>query len=123
MRAQSKCQFSWRAFDQAEHSSVIWSLDQAHLFSADGTAIGGSDTPPPSLYMAGTDWYVKHTSDLKIGECTADAEDGSTWHTQRVGPFTSKGGYDFWSIAHNDFRTLREEEARLEDSRESSDRG
>ena len=34
--------------------------------------------------------------------CKIPQEDGGSWHVQRVGPFVSTGGYDWWQIGWSD---------------------
>ena len=52
------------------------------------SATAGGITPGPS--------YLPVGQRLKVGECTVAAPGGGVWHTQRVGPFVSTGGYDWW---------------------------
>eukprot|EP00968_Pinguiococcus_pyrenoidosus_P022342 scaffold3153_cov243-Pinguiococcus_pyrenoidosus.AAC.2 len=41
--------------------------------------------------------------DITISRCKIETpEDGGAWHIQRVGPFLSTGGYDWWQIGWSD---------------------
>mmetsp|Transcript_24699 Transcript_24699/g.54865 ORF Transcript_24699/g.54865 Transcript_24699/m.54865 type:complete len:263 (+) Transcript_24699:221-1009(+) len=49
--------------------------------------------------------FTNNTVMMKICRIAAD---GGAWHVQRVGPFTSTGGYDWWSIGFPDVGLLSE---------------
>jgi hypothetical protein len=46
--------------------------------------------------------------DMMMHQCRVPKDDGSTWHVQRVGPFTSTGGYDWWQLGWSDAGMLSE---------------
>lgn len=47
-------------------------------------------------------------SDLAIQECEIPQADGSFYRVQRLGPFTSTGGYDYWQVGWMDAWRLSE---------------
>lgn len=70
-------------------------------------AFRGDDLTPHShhLYAA----YTKYSTSLRTVDggvgyafCSVDADSDSRWHVQRIGPFLSKGGYDWWQMAAHD---------------------
>lgn len=46
---------------------------------------------------------------MKHSFCKRIEPDGSTWNVQKVGPFTSSGGYDWWKFAGHDVARLAKE--------------
>jgi hypothetical protein len=45
---------------------------------------------------------------IQLGECQVPQADGGAWHVQRVGPFVSNGGYDWWQVGWRDIFRLSE---------------
>lgn len=45
---------------------------------------------------------------MTMQECRLPQDDGGAWHVQRVGPFNSTGGYDWWQIGWSDAGMLSE---------------
>lgn len=43
-----------------------------------------------------------YDGDINIHSCRVPTKDGGAWHVQRIGPFNSTGGYDWWSISYPD---------------------
>ena len=43
---------------------------------------------------------------LTLSFCEARLPDGTVWHVQRFGPFSSTGGYDWWQMAGQDVGNL-----------------
>ena len=117
MLAAAACKPTWRNFQELKHSFAFFSRDAAEHFAFGGTRLGGSDHPGEpfdQLDEHGTAGLIA-TSDgiLRVGECTTSESDGSIWHMQRVGPFSSVGGHDYWSFYHRDFSTVQRELDRL----------
>jgi hypothetical protein len=53
--------------------------------------------------------YEKYRKEqIMMKQCRLPMEDGGAWHVQRVGPFVSTGGYDWWSIAFPNVGLLEE---------------
>lgn len=48
----------------------------------------------------------KHQGDAVVEHCEMVNVDGSTITSQRIGPFTSTGGYDYWQLAIRDYLKL-----------------
>ena len=121
--AYAGCKFSFRAFNEMAHSNARYCKTMADFWAYNGTTLGGTDDAETSYSGIGitaaghntgvTGLVASEDGNVKVGECTVDAAGGGTWHTQRIGPMRSTGGYDFWGIYHADFRTYREEEAKL----------
>lgn len=50
--------------------------------------------------------YAKET--IMMQRCRIPEEDGGAWHVQRIGPFVSRGGYDWWQLAWPDLGMFSE---------------
>ena len=80
------CTLKWSRFDALPLAAATYYADSAAY-----DAFAGVDI----------------TSALQVGSCTASTAEG-TWHTQRVGPFVSTGGYDWWKLIWSDVAGLEE---------------
>ena len=73
--------------------------------------IGDNLTPHNAKsYASKTSWARLRQSTqppLETSFCELPQSDGSTWHIQRVGPFVSTGGYDWWQMQAEDAFALR----------------
>ena len=60
-----------------------------------------TDNAPYNLafYKLGYLNKTSHRMNLQSGRCILDGFDGGTWIIDRVGPFKSIGGYDWWQFA------------------------
>jgi len=56
------------------------------------------------IYDDGINQGVKITHQ----ECNADSVDDGTWSMERIGPFFSEGGYDWWQVAWENLFSLKE---------------
>ena len=117
MLAAAACDLSWRTFDDLKYSIAWFNRDIEDYWAFRGVRLGGSDHPgePYDLLDESGKGDLIGSADglLKVGECTAEAVGGGVWHTQRIGPFRSMGGYDWWNVYHRDFRTVQHEMDRL----------
>ena len=118
MLSAAACEFIWRGFDELAHSFAYFNRDAGDHFAFRGTRLGGSDHPGEPFDQLdeghGTAGLIASSDgQLRVGECTTPAEDGGLYHTQRIGPFSSVGGYDWWNIYHRDFGTVQRELDRL----------
>jgi hypothetical protein len=105
---EAACELEWRDFDTLYESLAVYQPTVADYFQGGGTKLGGSATlsSPLKPEVTGKEPYIgRSDSILRVGECVATLE-GSTWYTQRVGPFKSRGGYDWWDYYHYDFRSV-----------------
>jgi hypothetical protein len=60
------------------------------------------------LWVPGKNGPPDQKKKIQIGECAVPQSDGGAWHVQRVGPFVSNGGYDWWQVAWRDMFRLSE---------------
>jgi len=112
----AKCDLIWRDFDTLYDSMAFWQANGTEVnFDNTGVRLGGSwdkDTPPDSLWTFRTtnleNLIPTPDHHMMVAECVKKTE-GGNWHTQRVGPFKSTGGYDWWTYFHRDFTPAREE--------------
>jgi hypothetical protein len=105
--AACTAQMTWRPYSELENSTAIWSRNTTEY-----NAYGGIDLQPnhqrplPLAFAASAESgrLTPFTSEpaLQVGECTADSPDGGVWHTQRVGPMVSTGGYDWHALSWRD---------------------
>lgn len=109
MLEQAKCELLWREFGDLEDSVVYFQRNETEVFAYQGTRLGGSaKLDPMTFHLNETDAgsHIASTDgNLQVGECVVDAPSGGTWHTQRVGPFLSTGGFDWWHMYYRDFAT------------------
>ena len=78
------CARSWRPFDELTNADVTFQA---------------SDDAPIQRSLE---------SRARVGSCRVPVEtsDGEAWYSQRVGPFVSRGGYDWWFVAWDDVGNL-----------------
>jgi hypothetical protein len=48
----------------------------------------------------------EHSTDVRLMTCATNNTDGSKWAVQKLGPFISTGGYDWWQFSWNDVGRL-----------------
>jgi hypothetical protein len=80
-----ECSRAWRPFDELTNADVTFQA---------------SDDAPIQRSLE---------SRARVGTCrvqTETSEGIQTWYSQRVGPFTSHGGYDWWFVAWDDVGNL-----------------
>ena len=53
-----------------------------------------------------SDHIASPSGHLSLGECVVDLPGRSSWHSHRVGPFRSTGGFDYWSLSHSAFSSI-----------------
>eukprot|EP00933_Yihiella_yeosuensis_P052643 TRINITY_DN50742_c0_g1_i1.p1 TRINITY_DN50742_c0_g1~~TRINITY_DN50742_c0_g1_i1.p1 ORF type:complete len:506 (+),score=65.65 TRINITY_DN50742_c0_g1_i1:84-1601(+) len=79
-------------FHALKGAYLRWSPDIADFDSYHGNDL---TSKPDLVHIASADGRPKFKS------CQVEAEEG-VWHVNRVGPFRSRGGYDWWEIAWAD---------------------
>lgn len=107
---EAACDLTWRDFDSLYDSIAFFDQVAADYFSATGTRLGGSHSMSFPYHMrrsGGSRHVASADGRLSVGECTASTPHG-TWHTQRIGPLRSFGGYDWFNIYHRDFATVKQ---------------
>ena len=111
MLEHAMCELVWRDFGHLEDSVAVYERSVEELFSYHGTRLGGSaKLDPMTVHFNETgagSHIASNDGNLHVGECVVDAPGGGTWHTQRIGPFLSTGGFDWWNVYHRDFATAR----------------
>ena len=97
------CSFTWGAFDELKSAVALF---HANVSSVSRRELHG----------------------LRVGTCqtavraeNATTDPGETWHTQRVGPFTSHGGTDWWYVGWDDFAALSQRGRSSQDAHQTVD--
>ena len=86
-----------------EPDHAPWPYDETRRTEAAGIPYGdwnassaaGALVPGPNTWLTGG-------RRVQAGECTAAAPGGGVWYTQRIGPFVSTGGYNWWALSWKD---------------------
>lgn len=91
-----KCDFSEQDFSTLENSYAQWVPDTASWDRFQGQNL---HTKPHPELIASADGH------LKVGSCQVPTEKG-VWRVQRIGPFRSRGSYDWWRLAWSDVAGL-----------------
>ena len=107
--------------EYGEYSTVNYYPSSARFSVYDGI-----DMIPENkhTYVRGTPWTTKlkdkgdpeakeqlGAEPMMMQQCrvpVSEADGGGAWHVQRVGPFVSTGGYDWWQIGWSDAGGLKE---------------
>ena len=107
---QAACTPTWRNFLDLPTAYATHYASAPAYDAYDGIGLGRDmDYGRMHLMPNGTSSQLEHLLPLEhisIGTCSKEAHDG-TWHTQRIGPFRSHGGYDFWQFSWNDVLDLQ----------------
>lgn len=105
----SKCQFTEKKmYEYGKYSTVNY-----YKTTADFNKFKGTDMIPENRhnYVRGStfanslnfmDKKSFYEEDIMMAECRIPEDDGGAWHVQRVGPFKSTGGYDWWQLGWSD---------------------
>ena len=120
MLSDARCQIKYTQYDDLEQSSAFFSPSNTVLVQKMGTQLGGnspvgfpfniSEFPDESTRKS---FVPTDDGRLKVGTCTKPADAGATWRWQQVGPFRSRGGYDWWNLYYRDMFKLKAELAAL----------
>mmetsp|Transcript_150000 Transcript_150000/g.264726 ORF Transcript_150000/g.264726 Transcript_150000/m.264726 type:complete len:678 (-) Transcript_150000:353-2386(-) len=109
--------FDWQKFDEEAYAAVLWYPNTQQYACFNGVDMvpkrhfeyfprGGLGIQPPiskrSLWECGMNGPPDQSESLTIGGSATHEEDGGSWVFQRIGPFYSNGGYDWWSIQMRD---------------------
>ena len=110
------CVADWQPFKSLQKATAIWSRNNDEYENYSGIDLEPDHEPwrpdeERRMLADGHgngDWYtsaqkgtlVPGTSgQVMVGSCKGKTHKLGTWHTQRVGPFTSVGGYDWHQIS------------------------
>lgn len=108
---KDKCEGRWKV---APFSTKRQAMVSYYKDTPDFNKFIATDHVPENkhLYKPGAQWGKRYdyTSvekySMKIAECEIDTGDGGGWILQRIGPFKSTGGYDWWQIGWDDVWNL-----------------
>ena len=119
--AQTQCEAKWKPFKTLERATAVWSPSNVEYEYYGGVDLEPEHEPWPEdgarramsrllgvivdqkasdFKSAAEAGLLKpgKTGQVLVGECTAPSQYprlSGTWHTQRIGPFTSYGGFDW----------------------------
>jgi len=107
---QAACTPTWHNFLDLPSSYAVHYANPPAYDAFNGTGLG-RDMDYMGLYRMSNASAIQlehllPLGSVKIGTCSTEASDG-TWHTQRIGPFRSHGGYDWWQFSWNDVLGLQ----------------
>jgi len=103
--AADTCKMVYEPLSALKDSAAYYSHnDQEFFFDYDAMDLGGSKTDGPYKLKPSTFENRSATKDGKslAGRCTQVTPEG-TWHTTRIGPWVSTGGFDWWAMGWRDF--------------------
>ena len=97
-------QDGWPTFTLTHYNST----DNFDHFVGDDLTSWNHDNYPKRNPFAPFRSSLRERADkrLQYTFCSTPAQDGSTWHVQRVGVMTSHGGYDWWQASGRDIGKL-----------------
>jgi hypothetical protein len=98
---ESVCSLRWRPFHSLTDATAVFYPGTTEYETYRGVDLEPRHRPWPqdSPYRnCITPVTPESRTPLLVGECMREVE-GGTWHTQRVGPFSSTGGMDWWQLS------------------------
>jgi hypothetical protein len=112
---QVKCDFTYQEFDENSMATLNWYPDardfedykaidmvpKRHWEYLRGE-LGSPGLNESVKWEMGKNGPLKQKETIKLGECQIPQADGGAFHIQRVGPFYSTGGYDWWQVGWRD---------------------
>mmetsp|Transcript_20288 Transcript_20288/g.50633 ORF Transcript_20288/g.50633 Transcript_20288/m.50633 type:complete len:673 (+) Transcript_20288:97-2115(+) len=121
MMQEAACDLVYRNFSDLLESAAFYDRSMSQFASefepapitTSGVLLGGSTKLAAPFHLGRLTKQVAPKliggldSRLLVGECVVEMPGRAAWHTQRIGPFRSTGGYDFWSVSHRDFASVR----------------
>ena len=98
---ESLCKVHWRPFGTLPEATAAQYESTSRYDQYDGKNLLHDpqwSAASPYSRLAGADANLHH---LMVGECSKSvrSSSGGVWYTQRVGPFVSTGGNDWWQLS------------------------
>jgi hypothetical protein len=120
LHAETSCSLDWHNFDDSpvvSHATALWYKDNEAYDKWSAVGLAGANRfhkwMPYFFFKAfnvteigAADRVGSADGHLKFGTCQKQSTRG-TWHTDRVGPFRSTGGYDWWQLSYRHIELLR----------------
>lgn len=114
---QASCELVYRDFEFVAESVAFFKhnfseIVGSYAIPSEALNLGGSLDLRESFALADSDeasaaqLIGNADGKLEMGECVVQESPSVSWHTSRVGPFRSTGGYDFWMLSHRGYRTV-----------------
>eukprot|EP00966_Prymnesium_polylepis_P156009 3604566-Prymnesium_polylepis.1 len=101
-----ECDFAWRPFLDLQHAHAVHFRSTTEYDRYEGVGLGGImhladlvSYPAANATMASA---LLPAARVWSGSCVVSTDNQTAWHRQRIGPFRSRGGYDFWQSGWTD---------------------
>ena len=104
-----KCSFDWKPFLELKNAHAVHFPSINAYDSFAGVGLGrtmhfSEEVAMPSVNSMQMDLLLPE-GEVQLGSCVV-AHGQYEWHTQRIGPFRSTGGFDYWQFSWSDVGSL-----------------
>ena len=106
-----ECNFAWRPFLELQNAHAVHFRSASEYDRYEGVGLGGvmhlGDLTSFPAANATTLSDLLPEARVWIGSCVVSTGQQAAWHRQRIGPFRSTGGFDFWQFGWSDVGELQ----------------